>query len=110
MKTRKDIIDLCMEFPFAYEDYPFGDDSWTVMRRRDSGHGFAFVFDRGGFVWVNVKLEPQWGDFMRAQYASVVPAYHMNKVHWNSIVLDGTVPDDEIRQMIADSYELCGRK
>jgi len=45
-------------------------------------------------------------EFWRNAYTSVVPAYHMNKKHWNSIILDGTVPGKEIKRMIAESYDL----
>lgn len=59
-------------------------------------------------MWVNVKCEPQWRDFWRDAFASVVPAYHMNKTHWNSVILDGTIPEKDIRRMIGESYDLTG--
>ena len=46
----------------------------------------------------------------RQAYKSVLPAYHMNKKHWNSLILDGTIPEDDIRRMIAESYDLCAKK
>lgn len=110
MLTKKEIIAFCLTFPGAYEDYPFGEDSWTSIRRKDTKHGFAWLFERQGKLWLNVKLAPEWGDFMRQQYESVIPAYHMNKVHWNSVIMDGTVPETEIKQMITESYGLCGKK
>lgn len=94
----------------TYEDYPFDDPNWTVMRRSDTRHGFAWIFERQGQIWVNLKTDPDWGHFFRDVYPSVVPAYHMNKLHWNSVILDGTVPDDEIKAMIERSYTLCGKK
>lgn len=59
-------------------------------------------------MWVNVKCDPEWREFWRGAYASVIPAYHMNKTHWNSIILDGSVRDKDIKRMIAESYDLCG--
>jgi len=79
------------------------------MRRRDTKHGFAFIFERQEHIWVNLKVDPGWGDFFRSTYPSVLPAYHMNKLHWNSVILDGTVPEDELTAMIEHSYELCGK-
>lgn len=61
-------------------------------------------------MWVNVKVDPQWRDFWRNTYSSVLPGYHQNKNHWNSIVLDGTIPDEDIKRMIAESYDLIVAK
>ena len=98
-------IDFCRTLPQSYEDYPFG-EGWTVMRRRDSGKGFAFFFRREGVLQVNLKCGPMEADFLRSVYSGVRPAYHMNKVHWNSVLLDGSVPEEEIRRMILNSYDL----
>ena len=55
--------------------------------------------------------DPQWRDFWREAYAAVIPGYHQNKEHWNTVILDGSIPDEEIRRMIAESYDLiCGKK
>ena len=80
------------------------------MRRRDTRRGFAWVFKRDGLIWVNVKCDPDDALAFRQVYGSVIPAYHMNKKHWNSIVLDGTVPDAEICAMIDASYALCAKR
>ena len=110
MTTRREAIEFCMTFPAAYEDYPFDDPNWTVMRRRDTGRGFCWIFEREGRMWMNLKVDPEWGRFWREVYPSVIPAYHMNKTHWNSVILDGSVPDAELMQMISTSYSLCGKK
>ena len=110
MKTRREAIDACMEYGAVYEDYPFGDSDWAVMRHIGNRKSFAYVFVRNGYVWINVKAEPMWGEFWRGAFASVVEAYHMNKRHWISIILDGTVPDENIKRMIYDSYELTRPK
>ncbi len=57
----------------------------------------------------NVKCDPEQAEIYRESYASVIPAYHMNKKHWNTIVLDGQVPAKLIREMIDDSYRLVIR-
>lgn len=88
------------------EDYPFHDGNWTVMRHWGNKKGFAFVYERQGEVWVNVKCDPEWTGFWRNTYPAVRPAYHMNKAHWNTIVLDGTVPAADIQTMIGESYRL----
>ena len=55
---------------------------------------------------MNVKVRPEWRDFWRDAYASVLPGYHQNKEHWNTIILDGSIPDEDIRRMIAESYDI----
>ena len=109
MTTRKELIAYCLTFLTAYEDYPFDDFNWTVMRRRDTTKGFAWIFERNGQLWINLKSEPEWGRFWRGSYESVLPAYHMNKEHWISVILDGTVPEEDLKTMIGDSYRLCGK-
>ena len=108
--TREAVIEYSLTFPFSYEDYPFDDPNWTVMRRSDTKRGFAWIFEKDGHIWVNVKAQPDWALFWRDLYPSVLPAYHMNKTHWNSIVLDGSVPDDAVEDMISRSYDLCGKR
>lgn len=106
MKTRKEAIAFCKKLDGVYEDYPFHDANWTVMRHRDTKKSFAYIFEKDGFIWVNVKCDPEWRDFWREAFASVVPGFHFNKTYWNSIILDGTVPEKDIRRMITESYDL----
>ena len=94
MKERQEVLDYGLTFPGAYVDTPFHDDNWTLLRYDKNRHGFAFVYERNGYIWVNIKVDPEWRDFWRQACDSVVPAYHQNKVHWNSIILDGSIPDD----------------
>ena len=110
MTTREDIIRHCLSYPASYEDYPFDDINWTVMRRRDTKRGFCWIFEREGRIWINLKDEPAWCLLWRDCFASVLPAYHMNKEHWNSVIMDGSVPSETIQDMIARSYALCGPK
>ena len=110
MLTRSEAINACLTFPGAYEDYPFDDTNWTCMRHSANKKIFAMIFEHEGHIWMSVKNEPGWGDFWRREFVSVVPAYHMNKLHWSSIILDGSVDEDVIMRMISDSYDLTARK
>ena len=96
MRTRQEVIDFCLSLDNTYEDYPFHDFNWTV--------------EHMGNIWVNAKCDPNLTYMWRSAYESVVPAYHMNKWHWNSIILDGSIPTDEIKYMIDDSFELTKPK
>lgn len=102
---RRVLIDYCMTFSGAYEDYPFHDANWTVMRAANRKM-FAAIYERNGFLQLNVKCDPMEADLLRSVYPSVNPAYHMNKQHWNTVTMDGTVPEEEILQMIQKSYAL----
>lgn len=108
--TRRALIDYCLTYPDAYEDYPFDEnagasDAWTVMRHRLNKKSFAFIYEREGLC-VNLKCEPEEADFLRKVYKGVTPAYHMNKEHWNTVRLNSDVPVDELHGMIEHSYRL----
>lgn len=106
MNTRKEWIAFCKKLPGAYEDYPFHDSNWTVMRHRSNRKSFAYLFEKDDQLWINVKCDPEWREFWRNAFPSVVPGFHMNKIYWNSIIIDGTVPDSDIKRMIRESYDL----
>ena len=85
---------------------PFHDNNWQLVRVEGSKKAFLWTYEREGYINLNVKADPQWRDFWRSTYASVIPGWHQNKDHWNTIILDGTVPEQEIQRMIAESYDL----
>lgn len=104
------MIELCSQYTDVYEDYPFHDGNWALMRHKSNKKTFACIYEREGRVWVNVKCDPEWRDFWRSAFSSVIPAYHQNKEHWNSIILDGEIPEFEIVRMIDESYRLTKGK
>lgn len=112
MTTKDEVIRYCMKFPDVYEDYPFHDPGTACMRICGNRRIFALILERQGNIWVNVKCDPEWRDFWRDAYASIVPGYHMNKEHWNSLILDGSIPEKDVKRLIGESYDLCrgGRK
>lgn len=69
---------------------------------------FAAIYLHEGRIWMNLKAEPLRGDFLKSVFPAVVPAYHMNKTHWISLILDGSVPEAEILSMIRESHRLTG--
>ncbi len=106
MKTKAEIKAHCLSYLNVYEDYPFHDPNWCVIRHRENDKIFAWIFERQGQIWVNLKCDPQWTSFWRSAFASVLPAYHLNKTHWNSVILDGTIPDSDVHRMVQESYAL----
>lgn len=85
-------------------------DMSRVIFKKGNKKTFVLIYDKDGYVWINVKCDPEWREFWRNALESVVPAYHMNKTHWNSIILDGSVPDKDIQRMIGESYDLTKGK
>lgn len=106
MRERAEAIAFCSKLADVYEDMPFHDTNWVVIRHKVNKKVFAWIYEREGNIWINIKCDPEWRDFWRGAYESVVPGYHLNKEHWNSIILNGTVPDKEIERMIEESYDL----
>jgi predicted DNA-binding protein (MmcQ/YjbR family) len=110
MKSRQEAINYCMKYRNVYEDQPFRDKNWTTIRHKESQKVFAWIFERDNHIWINLKGEPEINRHLRQSHDSIVPAYHLNKEHWNSIILNGTVPEKEIYEMIKTSYHLTEEK
>lgn len=106
MTTREEAIAYGLTFEDTYVDAPFHDANWQLVRVKENGKAFLWTYERNGYININVKVEPEWRDFWRNLYKSVIPAYHQDKYHWNTVILDGSVPDEDIKRMIAESYDL----
>ena len=85
------------------EELPFGPDAlvFKVM-----GKIFAIVAYQDNPLRISLKCEPEHAEALRAMYRAVTPGYHLNKNHWNTVILDNSIPVEEIHQMIDDSYLL----
>ncbi len=92
-----------LDRPGAIEDRPFGPE---VPVYKVMGKMFAYLSPGHSPPWLTLKLDPILGQLVRSTHAAVRPGYHMNKEHWNTIVLDGSVPDAEIMAWIDESYDL----
>lgn len=106
MTTREEALRFGMTFPDVYQDTPFRDADWVLVRCKKNTKAFLWTYEHEGSTRINIKVDPAWRDFWRQTYASVIPGYHQNKEHWNTVILDGTIPDDVIERMIAESYDL----
>ncbi len=106
MKTREEVLSYGLTFPDTYVEMPFKDTNWQLIRVKDSKKAFLWIYEREGFINLNVKVSPEWRDFWRNAFKSVVAGWHQNKEHWNTIILDGSIPDKDVKNMIAESYAI----
>ena len=106
MLTREEILAYGRSFENTYQEAPFHDANWQLVRVNGSRKAFLWTYERDGFLNINVKPDPAWRDFWRDTYASVIPGYHQSKEHWNTVIIDGSIPDEDIRRMIKESYEI----
>jgi predicted DNA-binding protein (MmcQ/YjbR family) len=106
--TLGDLIDYALTKPATEETLPFGPD---VLVLKTNGKSFLLISLNTDPVQFNAKCDPEKALLLREMYEGIVPGYHMNKKHWNTIVLNGSVPNKVVRELIDHSYELvCARK
>ena len=106
MTTREEALAYGLSFPDTYIDSPFHDENWQLVRCTTNKKAFLWTYEKDGYINLNVKADPLWRDMWRQTYKSVVAGYHQNKEHWNTVILDGSIPENDIKTMIADSYDL----
>ena len=87
----------------ASEETPFGPEALVY---KVAGKMFALVAWQSEPLTVSLKCEPGQALFLRDLYPAVRPGYHLNKMHWNTVTLDGSISEEEVRGMIDDSYDL----
>ena len=100
---RDQVIVACGAKPGAAEDYPFGDE---VAVFKVAGKMFALVSLGPPPGSISLKCDPGLAAGLRARYAGVTAGYHLNKRHWNTVALDGSVPEEELLELIDHSYDL----
>jgi predicted DNA-binding protein (MmcQ/YjbR family) len=98
--------EYCLSKPGTSEDMPF-DESTLVVRVAEKI--FALIDLDSVPTTVNLKCDPERAEELRERFEAVRPGYHMNKKHWNTVTVDGTIPANELRSMIDHSYELVAR-
>ena len=101
------LLGLCRAQPENTEGYPFRPG---VLVFKVHGKIFAIVMERDEPLRVSLKCEPLLAEALRSEYPAVTGGYHLNKRHWNTVVLDGSVPHDRIREWIEDSWDLVVEK
>ena len=109
--NKQDLIEYCLSFPNTYWDTPFPPSKdgsiWTLIRIRGNKKAFAWIYERNDKLCINIKTDLDKVIFLREVYSDLIPGYHMNKLHWSTIMLGGDVPVSETKQLIGESYNLC---
>ena len=103
----EEIRDYALSLKNVSESFPFGDD--TLVFKVDNKI-FLLASLTSEVLQFNVKCNPEYAVELREQYSAILPGYHMNKKHWNTIMVDGTLTADQLRGFIKDSYFLVAGK
>lgn len=96
-------VKKCLALPGAVEETPFGPDALVY---KVAGKMFALVGDEDGVGRVNLKGDPEKNVALREDHEAIIPGYHMNKRHWNTLVFDGSLPRDLVADLLRESYDL----
>ena len=103
MITHKEVEDFLLKLPDTRLDYPFGEDT-AVYKVHDKI--FAIIPEKSEPVRISLKCDPNLAVALRERYESVLPGYHLNQKHWNTLILTGQLPWDEVQDLINHSYRL----
>jgi predicted DNA-binding protein (MmcQ/YjbR family) len=98
-----------LTFPNTWLDFPFGEGTYVYkVGHKETGEGKLFAIIDGGSkpLRVSLKCDPQLAELLRQKYESVIPGYHLNKKHWNTIICSGQLDDEEIKDLARLSYQL----
>lgn len=106
MMNHKEVEQYVLSMPSAKLDYPFGEDA-AVYKVNDKM--FALIAEKSSPLRLSLKCDPQLSEVLREKYESVMPGYHLNKKHWNTIVLSGQLPWEDIQGLIRHSYDLVAK-
>jgi predicted DNA-binding protein (MmcQ/YjbR family) len=107
--THKELEDYLLEFPNAWLDFPFGEGTSVYkVGHKETGEGklFAIIADGSKPLRVSLKCDPLLAESLREKYETIVPGYHLNKKHWNTIICSGQLSDDEVKDLARLSYNL----
>jgi predicted DNA-binding protein (MmcQ/YjbR family) len=101
------IVDYCLSKPATSSGYPFGEGTLVL---KVVSKMFALISEESEPLWINLKCDPDDALALREQYEAIQPGYHMNKKHWNTVTIDGSLPDKLVYELIDHSYDLVVSK
>jgi predicted DNA-binding protein (MmcQ/YjbR family) len=100
----KQVEKFVLSLPGAKLEYPFGEEAAVYKTK---GKMFAIIAEKSDPIRLSLKCDPVLAGHLREKYESVMPGYHLNKKHWNTIVLSGQLPWEDIEALIKHSYNLA---
>ena len=111
----KDVEDYILSMPNSFLDYPFGEGVAVYKVRSKLGKDgdgkmFALIAEGSEPLRLSLKCDPQLAEVLREKYETVLPGYHLNKKHWNTIQVDGRLKGSALKEHIQHSYELIRGK
>lgn len=107
--THKELEEYLLSFSNTWLDYPFGEGTSVYkVGHKETGEGkmFALIDDKSKPLRVSLKCAPELAETLREKYETVLPGYHLNKKHWNTIICTGQLSDQEIKDLAVLSYRL----
>ena len=107
--THKELEEYLLSFPNAWLDFPFGEGVSVYKighKETKDGKMFAIIQDNSKPLRVSLKCDPHLAETLRERYETVVPGYHLNKKHWNTIICSGQLSDDEVKDLARLSHNL----
>lgn len=107
--THKEMEEYLLSFPNTWLDFPFGEDASVYkVGHRETGEGklFAIIATESKPLRVSLKCDPVLAEHLREKYETVLPGYHLNKKHWNTIICSGQLSDNEVKDLALLSYNL----
>lgn len=105
--NKEEVIKYCLDLQDTFEDYPFPEDYESVtMKHSKNKKWFALLMKVNNQMYLNVKTDPDYSELLRNSYDYIMPAYHMNKQHWNTIILGDNVDKKLVEELLMQSYEL----
>lgn len=105
--NKEEIIKYCLTLEDTYKDCPFQNDFESVtMKHIKNNKWFVLIMNVNDKLYINVKTNPDYSDILRNTYDYIIPAYHMNKEHWNTIIVDEKVDKTLVKELIEQSYQL----
>jgi len=106
MITHKQLEEFILSLPNSQLDYPFGEGT-EVYKTNDKM--FALINEGSNPVRISLKCDPLLAETLREKYETVLPGYHLNKKHWNTVVCSGQLTNEELKDLIVHSYHLVAK-
>lgn len=108
MITHKDLEEYILAMPLSWLDYPFGEKVavYKIGNKETESKMFALIEERSDPVRISLKCDPKLSEVLREKYETVLPGYHLNKKHWNTIICSGQLSLSEVKDLILLSYNL----